>query len=143
MICDQRIGDQEARIKLLTERRDKVLQSTTSDARKRHGQKSDQEEYGGDRSFCGVAEAYSPRKKCSLSRLFVYQWILEPYATTLGKSESRGTDVAGRDVVCDVHDPGARADAQDDALDRADKPIREAEICRQRNSPHEAEESRF
>jgi len=54
MICDQRIGDQEARIKLLTERRDKVLQSTTSDARKRHGQKSDQEEYGGDRSFCGV-----------------------------------------------------------------------------------------
>jgi hypothetical protein len=47
----QRIGDQEARIELITKRREEVLQSTNSDTmRKRHDEKSDQEEYGGDRS---------------------------------------------------------------------------------------------
>jgi len=44
-----RIADKEARIELMTKRREEVLQSPKIRCEeKRHGEKSDQEEYGGD-----------------------------------------------------------------------------------------------
>ena len=73
-----------------------------------------------DHALCrnGVAVAANPWvNNCKMDR------ALREELAACGQRNCAGADVARRDVMCDVHDGGARGNAQDDAPHRADKPV--------------------